>query len=222
MVNFQPSLETDTFTWDKLIADGMPQAKGVTLKQISGQSAVLARGTMLCLGTDGKYHPLAASETTVALNDVLFKDDFGAGAATEWDFTLAKPPIPGTLQVVTVDQGTTTVVLNAGTDNGRGVGSGADGTFTVDYNTGRVRVVFSSAPSDDDDGTFTYKHRNPNAAALGLPVAILAEDIAAADLDAGDVVTVAYYKGRFRSAALVGYSAGYQFYLNQLGIYLAS
>lgn len=215
MAGFKPAgVSSEVFTPDKLQVTGPYAAKGITIEEDSA-AADLSRGRLMAK-SGSKHVPLDAAETTVALNAVLFKDDFGAGASVgPWVFTLANPPIPGTLRVVTVDQGTTTVVLDCGTDNGEGVGSGAGGTFTVDYETGLVTVMFATAPSDDDDGTFTYKHRG-----AGLPDCILAEDVSKAELDEDDIVSLGYTKGTFLASALTGYSAGYKLHLRKLGIEL--
>jgi hypothetical protein len=226
-MNTQPSLATGAgVTWDALLGADLPiETKSIVLDSYgSATDALYSHGRLLNKDKDGKYRPLATAETTVALNDVKVVDDFGTTTVQDYDFVLAHPPIPGTVRVVTVDQDTTNVVLDAGTDNGEGIGRGAGGWFTVDYMTGVVHVHFASAPSDNDDLTYSYKHHSPitngaNIAESGMPVAILAEDIPGADVVAGDVTTIAYVAGEFRQAALLGYSAGYESHLNVQGIY---
>ena len=222
-VNVQPSGATgDTYTPDNLLCGAQSNLRTmeVTLGDLTGLSSTDLfgkRGRLLYKkASDGRWYGLSDTVTAVALNDVLVVDDFGASVEQDYVFTLAFSPIPGTLHVVTVDQGTTTVVLECGTDNGQGFGSGAGGSFFVDYATGRVQLHLATAPSDNDDLTYAYSHRS--GAGGGLPAAILAEDWTDAQLNAGPHTTVAYISGEFRESALGGYSAGYWDHLREQGI----
>jgi len=222
-MNMQPSgLDVSTFAYDNLLCGVQTNLRtiAVSLGDLTGLSSSDAfgkRGRLLYKkASDGKYYGLDTAETTIALNDVLVVDDFGSTTELDYTFALAKAPIPGTLHVVTVDQGTTTVVLDAGTDNGHGYGSAAGGYFHVDYDTGIVTVHFTSAPSDNDDLTYSYKHRG--GVNTGLPIAILAEDWTDAQLNAGPNESVAFISGEFRASALLGYSAGYYDHMKALGM----
>jgi hypothetical protein len=225
MVTFNPfGLVSDTFTPDSLLAgDELTTLSAVLDSYASATNALYARGRLLNKDKDGKFRPLADAETAVALNAVLVVDDFGTTTVDDYWFMLALPPIPGTVHVVTVDEGTTTVVLEAGTDDGHGHGEGAGGWFDVDYDSGQVHVHFNTHPSDNDDLTYAYKHHSPitNGAGVGetgMPMAILAEDVAGADVIAGDVTAIVYIGGSFLASALKGYSAGYKDSLRALNI----
>lgn len=221
----QPSgLSQNDSYLDKLLAYGPFKTRAVTLLQDAALGADLARGSLLCPnGT--KYVAPSTTETTVAItaaggaNDLLV-NDVGAGVPLEYDVTLTKPPIPGTVQIVTTLDGSATPVKNLGLDNGRGFGQSADGFFTIDYNTGRLRIVFATVPTDNDDIKAAFKYRALAAGSLGLPSLILAEDIPQASLVAGDVVSVAYELGSFQIVGVPNYSAGYLHALREVGILL--
>lgn len=230
MVNFQPSgLTQEVYSPDKLLVMGPFETRSVTLLQAAAQSGVMARGTLLCINAAGKFVALDTAETTIALGattEVVVNNLQAAGALIQ-DYVTAKPPIPGSLTMATTADGSATHVLELGSDNGRGIGSGAGGSFTLDYNTGRGRAVLGSAPTNGDDLKVGYKHRSvltpyggSTVSPYGLPIAILAEEITEAALKAGDVVSLAYVRGTFNSGMLVGYSAGYDYHLNNAGIYV--
>lgn len=230
MVNFQPSgITQEVYSPDKLLVKGPFETQSVTLLQAASQSGVMARGTMLCINAAGKFVALDAAETTIALGattEVLVNNLQAAGPLIH-DAATAKPPIPGTLSVGVTADGSATVLDDLGNDNGRGHGSDTGGSFDIDYNTGAIRAVLAAAPTDTEDLKAGYKHRSTLAAyggstvaPYGLPIAILAEEITEAALKAGDVVSLAYVKGTFNSGMLVGYSAGYDYHLNNAGIYV--
>lgn len=226
MVNMQPSLTTGTFTWDKLLGADLPiETIACTLEQRAGSTdAEYARGRLLNQDVDGKWHIISSTETTVALNATgeVIKNNL-AGTDLQIPFTLANPPVPGTVNLATTADGSATVLKQLGVDNGEGRGVGADGWFTIDYDTGTGIAYLATAPTATNDLKAGYKYRAVDAADTAetqraLPRAILAEDIAGASVIAGDVVTVAYVRGEFRRAALLGYSAGYEGHLNKIGI----
>jgi hypothetical protein len=121
---------------------------------------------------------------------------------------------------VTTANGSATIKKELGTDNGMGEGVGADGRFTIDYNTGAGVAYLTTAPTDGDDLKAGYRHRTAGAGPEGLPTRILGEDIAAAAIAARDVVAPTYWSGTFNRRALIGYSAGYDGWLRQHGIYV--
>lgn len=222
MVNFQPSgLTSAVYSPDTLLVTGPFETRQIVIAQNAGQTSPLPRGQLLCLDANGRYQPLAAAETTVLIDAAgeVIRNNL-AGSEVSIDVVTAKPPIPGTLQLATTADGSATIVLNLGTDNGRGVGSGAGGLFFVDYHTGRIRAVFTTAPTASHDLKAGYKHRNPAAGVLALPTVVLAEEIEAAKIAAGHVTTLGYVRGVFNSQALVGYSPGYDYHLNAIGIWV--
>jgi len=228
-MNTQPMLETGTgVTWDGLLGNSGDnfETKSIVIEQRAAMTdAEVARGRLLNADVDGKYHPISSAETTVALNasgEVLVNDM--AGTETQADVVLAHPPIPGTVTLATTADGSATHVVELGTDNGEGQGKGAGGHFTVDYETGIIHVVFTTAPTIHHDLKAGYKYRAVDAAdsgetLLGMPKVILAEDLVGQDVIDGDVTTIAYVAGVFNRAALKGYSAGYESHLNRQGIY---
>lgn len=230
--NFQPTFNSSLGSQqiNPVLAAGPYETQEIVLVDNNSASGEYTTGRLLHRDTDGKYFPLATAETTVTsatLATITDSDyqvtetvdaDAGVVLIKPYDFvvTLAKPPIPGTLSVTTND----TSPLVCGTDNGEGVGSGANGSFRVDYQTGKVYVHFNSTrPANTKLIQGTYKHHAPSGA-LGMPECVLMEDIADADIIAGDVTTVAYFKGSFNSGKLLGYSAGYKNHLRRQGIVL--
>lgn len=223
----QPSLSTGTYAWDGVMGAHLHiETASITLEQRAGSTdAEYKRGRLLNVDVDGKYHPVSSTETTVALNATgeVIKNNL-AGTETVVDTVLAKPPLPGTVTVATTADGSATPVLALGTDNGEGIGIGANGHFTVDYETGQIRAFFVTAPTATHDLKAGYKYRAVDAAdsgetLLGMPKAILAEDVLGADVVAGDVKAIAYVAGEFKQSKLLGYSAGYEKHLNRLGIF---
>lgn len=226
MVNMQPSLTTGTFTWDKLLGADLPiETISVTLETRAGSTdAEYARGRLLNQDVDGKWHIISSTETTVALNasGEVIRNNL-ATTDLQIPFVLAKPPVPGTVQVATTADGSATILKNLGVDNGEGRGVGADGWFIIDYDTGAGVAFLTTAPTATNDLKAGYKYRAVDDADAGetqraLPRAILAEDVLGASVVAGDVVTLAYVRGEFRRAALLGYSTGYEGHLNKIGI----
>ena len=206
---------------DKLFAEAV-QGESMTLAQDAAATVDVKRGHLLVLNpTTGKVMPLAAAETTVSLGATteVIKNNL---AVTDLviPFVTAKPPIPGTVSLATTVDGNATPVQVLGTDNGRGVGSGADGWFTIDYITGRGVAYLAAAPTATHDLKAGYKHRNPGSGYNGLPHAILAEDVAKASTVAGDVVVPVYRVGIVSPDGLIGYSAGYREYMKDRGLYV--
>lgn len=229
--NFQPSVDNalGSIQVNPLLAKGPFVSESITIEQDAGAVAgEYVVGRLLNKDVDGKYHLLAAAETTVALaatTEVVIDNLAAASGTAPLPFALAKPPIPGTVHLATTATGSATVLKELGTDNGKGVGVGADGSFTIDYETGRGVAYLASAATDTNDLKAGYKHRTPDAAdagetLLGLPKVILAEDVDVASLVAGDVVTVAYTKGGFNKELVLSYSAGYKDHLRSIGIEL--
>lgn len=219
--------ELGSLTYDNLIASGRPLAVGITLEQDAGAVAgEYIRGRLLVKDVDGKYHFVSSTETTVALNatgEVIRNNLLAASGVAPLPFTLANPPIPGTVHLATTADGSATILKELGTDNGQGVGVGADGWFTIDYATGRGVAYLNTAATDTNDLKAGYKYRAIDPAdsgetIVGLPTAILAEDILLAAIVAGDVVTAAYVEGEFLASGLSGYSSGYKDHLRSVGI----
>lgn len=231
--NFQPVFNASlgSQTINSILADGEFDLIEVTLVDNNSASGEYTAGRLLHKDTDGKYFPLATAETTVTnetiktITDTDYNitetvdSDNGVVNVKPYDFVcvLSKPPIPGTVTIATND----TSPLACGTDNGEGSGTGTNGSFTVDYNTGRVEVHFNSTrPANTKLIRATFKHHAPSGA-LGMPVAILAEDVLDATVIAGDTVSVAYVTGTFNINKILGYSAGYRSWLQRQGIVLA-
>lgn len=220
-VRFSPGVSTQSFQVDNLfLTDQQIITKSITLAQDAGETATVKRGQLLVQHpTTLKYVKVAAAETTVALNATgeVIKNNL---AATDLlvPFVLAKPSIPGTLTLAVTADGSATVVKALGTDNGSGVGVGADGRFTIDYQTGQGVAYITTAPTAGHDLKAGYTHRAIASGYQGVPSVILTEDIIAADLVAGDVVSIGYEGGHVRGSALTGYSAGYRPLLRDVGI----
>lgn len=176
----------------------------------------------------GKLHLLdtaATVETIQAAAGDIIIDDVGATPALIQDATLARPPVPGTVTIVSTTNGSATPVFSIGPDNGDGFAESADGFFEIDYDSGRVRIVFAVALTANDDLKAAYDYRITDALAAneahrGLPRYILTEDVLGASVVAGDVKTVAIVKGRVRQQSLIGYQAGYEGWLRKLGIHI--
>lgn len=229
--NFQPSVDNalGSIQVNPLLAKGPYVAESITIEQdagvIAGEYVV---GRLLNKDVDGKYHLLANAETTVALGattEVVGNNLQAASGTAPIPFVLAKPPIPGTVSMATTTDGSATPVQVLGTDNGRGMGVGAGGRFTIDYDTGQGVAYLAAAVTNGDDLKAGYKHRTPDAAdsgetLLGLPRIILAEDVDIVALAAGDVVTVGWRKGGFNEDLVLSYSAGYKEHLRSIGIEL--
>lgn len=221
----QPSLVETAYAWDGLIG-GEYKGRGITLETRAGSvDADYAAGRLLNIDVDGKYHPISSTETTVALNATgeVIKNNL---AATDLiiPFALAAPPIPGTVALATTADGSATPVIVLGTDNGKGKGVGAGGWFEIDYETGRGVAYLTTAPTATHDLKAGYKNRAVDAAdsaetLLGMPKAILMENVTGAAIIAGDVKATAAIAGTFVRSKLAGYSAGYEAHLNTLGIY---
>jgi hypothetical protein len=229
-VTGQPSgiFHTD-FVFDALIANGPVKTASVTLeRKVGAVSTDFVRGRLLQVDVDGKGHILSSTETTVALNatgEVIKNNLLAASGVAPIPFTLAHPPIPGTVHLATTADGSATILKELGTDNGHGAGSGAGGNFTIDYATGQGVAYLATAATDTNDlkAGYTYRGVDPADAGeslSGLPTHILAEDVAAAVIDAADVVVTAYVAGEFLATGLVGYSAGYKPHLRTLGIFV--
>lgn len=227
MVNVQPALTTGTYAWDKLLGADMPiETRSITLEQRAGSlDAEYARGRLLNQDVDGKWHIISSTETTVALDAAgeVIKNNL-ATTDLQIPFKLAKPPIPGTVHLATTADASATVLKELGVDNGEGRGVGADGWFTIDYETGAGIAYLATAPTATNDLKAGYKYRAVDDADAAetqkaMPKAILAEDVPGASVVAGDVVTTAYVAGEFNRSALLGYSAGYEPHLNRLGIF---
>lgn len=229
-VTGQPSGLTETaFVYDNLIANGPVKTASITLeRKIGAVTADFVRGRLLQVDVDGKGHMISSTETTVALNatgEVVKNGLLAASGVAEIPFVLAHPPIPGTIHLATTGDGSATVLKELGVDNGYGEGIGADGRFTIDYQTGQGSAYLTSAATDTNDLKVGYKYRAVDAAdaaesLAGMPTHILAEDVAAALIDAADVVVTAYTAGEFLATGLVGYSAGYNPHLRTLGIFV--
>lgn len=227
-MNTQPSLASADYTWDGLLGADLPlQTIAITLEQrASSTDAEYSRGRLLNVDVDGKYHPISSTETTVALNasGEVVKNNMQATDPLTVPFVLAKPPVPGTVHLATTADASATIKKELGTDNGEGRGVGADGWFTIDYETGNGVAYLATAVTNGDDLKAGYKYRAVDAAdsaetVLGMPKAILAEDVLGASVVAGDVKTIAYVAGEFKQSKVLGYSAGYEKHLNRLGIF---
>lgn len=223
----QPSLAETAYTWDGLVG-GDYKSRGVILETRAGSvDAEYAVGRLLNIDVDGKYHPISSTETTVALNATgeVVKNNLAAASGTApIPFVLAHPPIPGTVHLATTADGSATVLKELGTDNGHGMGVGADGSFTIDYETGQGIAYLASAATDTNDLKAGYKYRTVDAAdsaetLLGMPKAILMESVTGAAVIAADVKATAAIAGTFVRSKLLGYSAGYEPHLNRLGIF---
>jgi hypothetical protein len=217
--NLQPAgFDSAAFVYDELLLRlEDQQTEEITLAQDVGATVLThVRGRMLNKDPEtGLWHPLSSTETTVAL-DATGEVIVNAIGATllEFNFQLAFPPIPGTVTLATTADGSATVLKALGTDNGLGRGAGADGEFTIDYQSGKGRAILATTGGATNDLKAGYKHRTPALPTpplipQGLPVRILAETHTAAVVAAGDVVTVAYSEGHFNTGALVGWSAGF-------------
>ncbi len=230
MANFQPSYNSalGSSIVNQILAGGPYETKSITLLDNNSAAGEYTVGRLLYRDAAGKYSPLSSTETQVTNEAALTMSDSSytytdSGSQTvvvkpkTYTFTLAKPPIPGTLTIATND----TSPLALGTDDKEGHGKGAAGGFEVDYNSGRVTVTFdSTVVANTKIIQATYKHRAPSGATLGLPVAVLMEDISDAAIIASDVVTIAYFQGSFNASLLKGYSAGYESHLRRQGIVL--
>lgn len=215
--------------YDGLIANGPVKTRSITLESnASATDALYARGRLLNKDVDGKYHALSSTVTVVAISataEVVVDNLAAASGVTPLPFTLAHPPIPGTVHLVTTATGVITTLKNLGTDNGSGYGVGADGHFTIDYATGAGEATFNSAATDTNDLKAGYSYSAEDApdageTAGGLDYVILGEDIPATRLIAGDVVTFAYDGGEFLASGIQGYAAGYLEVLRRVGIYV--
>ena len=125
--------------------------------------------------------------------------------------------------IATTANGSATPLFSIGPDNGEGFAESADGHFSIDYDSGRVRIVYAVAPTATNDIKAGYKHRivdavPANEAGRGLPRVILPDSFLGATLVAADTKTVAYIGGRFRKADLVGYEDGYKNWFRSLKI----
>lgn len=229
-ISGQPSFgRTDEVTYGGLFANGAVKTRNIVLEEdTDADDDLYVRGRLLNRDADGKYHAIGSTESTVAIAATTGAE-IGAndvdGNAVSFSFTLAHPPVPRSLQVVTTADASATVVKNAGVDNGFGAGVGPDGSFTVNYNTGQVTVTFTAAPAIHTDVKVAYKYRTVDAPDTGetqaaMPVVILGEDIPAARINEEDVTTFAYDAGEFLATDLVGYSAGFQEALRGVGIYV--
>ena len=229
--NMQPSADNalGSSAINSILAKGPFVTKSITIEQDAGAIAgEYVVGRLLNVDVDGKYHLLAAAETTVALaatTEVVIDNMLAADGIVPRGFVLAQPPIPGTVHLATTATGSATVVKELGTDNGEGVGVGADGWFSIDYETGKGVAYFTTATTDTHDLKAGYKHRTPDAAdsaetRMGMPKVILAEDVTLASVIAGDVRTIAYVSGGFNKELVLSYSAGYEKSLQKLGIHL--
>ncbi len=213
--------------FDGLIANGPVKTRSVTLEvDADADDDLYVRGRLAYRDADGKYHAIGSTENTVA---IAAAGEVGAnavdGTAVTFTFTLAHPPVPRSVRIVTTADASATVVKDAGTDNGFGSGVGPDGSFTVNYNTGQVTVTFTAAPTATHDVKAAYKWRTVDAPDTGetqaaLPMCILGEDIPASRINVADVVTFAYDAGEFNASKLFGYSPGYQEALRMGGIYV--
>ena len=229
-ISGQPFFTSVSTTFDDgLFANGPVKTRNVVLEQdADADDDLYVRGRLLNLDADGKYHAISSTESTIAIAATTGAEigaDNADGTATSFTFTLAHPPVPRTLRVVTTANASATVVKDAGTDNGFGAGVGADGSFVVNYQTGAVTVTFATAPTATHDVKVAYKYRAVDApdtgeTLTGQPMVILGEDIPAARINEGDVTTFAYDSGEFNAAKLHGYSAGFKEGLRQGGIYV--
>lgn len=225
-INFNASgATTDTFSPDDLVVGGPLRTRSITLEQYASATGDdYVRGALLNVDVDGKYHLISNTVTTVALNttgEVLLNN--AAGTETILVKYLAAPPLPGTVTIASTADGSATPVVAFGTDNGEGEGKGAGGSFTVDYETGRVVINVVTALTATHDVKAGYQYRAVEAADSGetqtaMPKAILAETVTDAAVIAGDVVVTAYIGGQFASAAIPNYSSAYRRHLRRLGI----
>lgn len=229
-ISGQPSFSVSSEVgYDGLFANGPVKTRSITLElDADADDNLYVRGRLLNRDADGKYHALSSTESTIAIAATTGAEivaDDADGTAAVFTFTLAHPPVPRTVRVVTTANASATVVLSLGTDNGYGAGVGPDGSFTINYNTGQVVATFTAAPTATHDVKVAYKYRAvdaPDAAEsqAGLPMVILGEDIPAARIAVEDVITFAYDAGEFNASKLLGYSVGYQEVLRQGGIYV--
>jgi len=218
--NLQPAgFDSAAFVYDELLLRlEDQQTEEITIAQdVSATELTHVRGRMLNKDPEtGLWHPLSSTETTVALDATgeVVSNAIGT-TLLEFNFMLAFPPVPGTVSLGVTADGDATVLQDLGTDNGLGRGEGADGQFTIDYNSGKGRAILNAvAGGATNDLKAGYKHRTPALPTPpiipeGLPVRILAEPLTAAVVAAGNVVTVAYKEGHFNTGALVGWSAGF-------------
>jgi len=223
---YDPGLTSTTILPPSTLeAGGHVLSMPVVIAQRAGTTdAMFVTGRLCHVDSLGKLHALADAETVVpidATGEVLV-NALGA-VILIYDVTLATPPIPGTVTIATTLDASATPKFSIGPDNGQGYAESADGFFSIDYESGRARVVLAAVATAGDDLKAGYTHRIQDAvpadeAGRGLPKFILLENILGADVVAGDVKTTAYIKGRFRQPELLGYSAGYEDHLRSLGI----
>lgn len=215
--------------FDNLIANGPVKTRSIVIEiDADATDALYVRGRLMNKDVDGLYHPISSTVTTVAISataEVIIDGLLAATSLVPLPFTLAHPPIPGTVHLVTTANGVITTLKNLGTDNGNGYGVGADGHFYIDYATGAGVATLTTAATDTNDLKAGYQYRAMDApdateTAGGLDFVILGEDITAAAIAAASVRTFAYDAGEFLASGLLGYSAGYLEHLRRVGIYV--
>lgn len=216
-------------TFDGLIANGPVKTRSITIElDADAADTLYVRGRLLNKDVDGLYHAISSTETTVTLGattEVVVDAMLAASGTAPVPFTLAHPPVPGTVHIATTATGSATVLKELGTDNGSGYGEGAGGHFTIDYATGAGVATFLTAVADTNDLKAGYKYRAMDAPDSletigGLALVILGEDIPASRINAASIRTFAYDAGEFNASKLYGYSAGYLEILRGFGIYI--
>ena len=161
--------------------------KNVTIK--AGEGAALARGTVLAIGTDGKYYVLDLEAAVTA--EVLMA---GTGAVkTLANCAASGKLVPGTVTI----KSTVGAAQKTITDDGFGRLADAQHKGIVDYESGWIEMAFTAAPDNSTNVTVDYYKRG----ATGVASAVAANS-EAVDCTADKVIPAVMLAG-VRSADLV-------------------
>lgn len=217
-----PLYGTATLAPDNLLYGGQYFTEAIDLADNNSAADTYAtRGSLVSLDANGRGVVLDLVATAIAISttaEVLISNMLAASGVIPRPFVLSKPPIPGTVTIVTTADASATTVLALGTDNGNGYGSSTGGFFTIDYATGAGIAYPNAAATNGDDLKAGFSHRT----AGGEPYGILMHTHTGAAVAAGPIASGVYTFGRFNTLAIPNWSAGYKIGLRRLGIHVVT